>query len=222
MKRKILAIGVFALCTLALITGEAAALGGLFNPYNPFSFWNRHNRYFTQITVRPYNAFTPICWGNLVCDGCCPSPCGAAAGCLPMQFGVPPFASLGGCGGPPSYLSMGMGPCMGGACGPMMGMASDMPAIPAANPYYPNPGGSMPLPDVRTQPAPFVPPMPNPVGPNTTMYQQMPAPITQANYQQGGYPMYYPGYYHPAYMPGYSAWPQYQQAPAYWYGYSGR
>ena len=22
----------------------------------------------------PYNAFTPICWGNLICDGCCPSP----------------------------------------------------------------------------------------------------------------------------------------------------
>ena len=227
MKRKILTLSVFALYALTLFTGEVNAFGGgLFSPHNPFSLWNRHNRYTTQISVRPYNAFTPICWGNLVCDGVCPAPCGVAAGCLPMQFGVPPFASIGGCSAPPRMMGMGMNPGMYGYYGPTMGFASDMPAMPiqtgpgVPNPYYhPGPGVPMQLPDIRNQPGPYIPPIPVPIGPNT-MYQQVPSPVTQANFQQGGYPMYNPSYYHPAYAPQ-MGWPQYQQAPSYWYG-SGR
>src|SRR5471032_856016 len=110
MKRNILAVSVFSLCCLALFSAESQAFFGLFSP------WNHHNRYTTQITCRPYNAFTPICWGNLVCDGCCPNPCGVASGQLPMNFGVPPFANFGCCGMP----GMGCGgmPGMGGAYGP--------------------------------------------------------------------------------------------------------
>lgn len=222
MKRKILAFGVLSVCGLALITGEVVAFGGgLFSPY---SHWHHRNRYTTNITVRPYNAFTPICWGNMVCDGVCPAPCGAAAGCLPMNFGVPPFASIGGCGAPPMTMMGCMTPNLYyGGFAPSMGIASDMPApqlMPGPGTYYPaGPGVPMNMPDIRNQPGPYVPPMPIPVGPNTTM-QQIPSPITQANFQPGGYPMYYPSYYHPAYAPQ-MAWPQYQQAPSYWYN-SGR
>src|SRR2546423_62662 len=115
MKRKILALGLFSLCCLALFTGESRAFFGLLSPYHPSSLWHRHNRYVTHITCRPYNAFTPICWGNLVCDGACPSPCGVMGGSLPMTFGAPPFPSLGCCNMP----------CMGPACGPDYSHASD-------------------------------------------------------------------------------------------------
>src|SRR5580658_10342963 len=98
MKRKILALSVFSLCCVGLVTTPAQAWFGLFSP------WNGHNRYVTHITCRPYNAFTPICWGNLYCDGCCPNPCGVASGCNMMP-------SYGGCGyggcapGLPSFAS---------------------------------------------------------------------------------------------------------------------
>ncbi|MBM3994359.1 MAG: hypothetical protein FJ303_09440 [Planctomycetes bacterium] len=95
MKRNLLAAGFLSLCWLALFAGESSAFFGLLSPYHPSSLWHRHNRYVTHITCRPYNAFTPICWGNLVCDGCNPSPCGVASGCLPMTFGAPPWAGCG-------------------------------------------------------------------------------------------------------------------------------
>ncbi len=205
MKRKILALGLFSLCTLAFFTGESQAwFNGPFSPYNPCSFWNRHNRYVTQITCRPYNAFTPICWGNLVCDGCCPNPCAAASGCMPMQMGVPPFPAPGCCGpfcgGPPAF----------GGGGPQGYMASDMPLM--QPPPMPGPGPG-PMPDIRNQP--WTPPMPMPqgppAGPNMTMYP--PNGITQANYPM--YQPYYPNYYAPQYYNPYM--PQ-QPAPYYWYG----
>lgn len=119
MKRKLLALGLFSLCSLALFASESQAFFGLLHPYHPNSLWHKHNRYVTHITCRPYNAFTPICWGNLVCDGCNPSPCGVASGCLPMQFGVPPFAC-------------------GSAC-PGYGHATDMPMPMPMPPIHSNP-----------------------------------------------------------------------------------
>jgi hypothetical protein len=125
MKRKILALGLFSLCTLAFAASESQAWPGLFHS------WFHHNRYVTQITCRPYNAFTPICWGNLVCDGCCPS-FGGGGGCqMPYSMGMPSFA----------------GPCYGGAC-----MATDRPGVqmpPINNQFTPpmptpvNPGTTM-------------------------------------------------------------------------------
>ncbi len=137
MKRKTLAAGLLSLCLLGISTSQVAA--GIFD------CWCRH-KYTTQITCRPYNAFTPICWGNLVCDGCCPNPCGCASGCLPMTMGVPPWACQGGgCGMPP--------PCMGGGCGMPGGFgmggpeggccASDMGPMMAGPPMRP---GLQPMP----------------------------------------------------------------------------
>jgi hypothetical protein len=190
MKRKILALGFFSLCCLAWFTSESNAFFG------PLSPWHRHNRYVTQITCRPYNAFTPICWGNLVCDGCNPNPCGVASGCLPMTMGIPPWAYTYGMGHGIGS-GYGGGCCSGDSCG-----ASDM---------------QQSAPAVRTQPQQtFTPPMPMPMpsGPGTTMYQQpMPQGVSQANYYPQ--PMYVPQYY-PGYYPMYN--PYMQQAPAYWYG----
>ncbi len=219
MKRKILAMGLFGLCALAFFTGEAKAFFGMFSPHSP---WHRHNRYVTQITCRPYNAFTPICWGNLVCDGACPSPCGVASGQMPLMMGAPPWACPGSecC---PGY----------GGCGPEGAMASDMAMMPPPmhgmpthgapihGPMYgapmPGPyGPPMPAPGSAPAPSPFIgpPPMPLPPGPGMTMYPY--GGVAQANY----YPMpqpYYPNYAMPTYNP-YMGWPMAQPAPYYWYG----
>src|SRR5438067_479991 len=140
MKSKILALGLFSLCSLAMIASDVQAFG----PHPPWGF-GRHNRYVTHITCRPYNAFTPICWGNLVCDGCNPSPCGVAGGCMPIHMGVPPFAS-----------SCGL-PYMGGGFAPNYAHASDMPVMSGP----PQHGPMMPMPDIRSQP--FMPPAPMPL-----------------------------------------------------------
>lgn len=197
MKRKLLALSLFSLCSLAVFAGESQAFFGLFSPYHP---WHPHNRYVTHITCRPYNAFTPICWGNLVCDGCNPSPCGVASGCLPLTMGAPPWA--GSCG-----------PMMGGACGPNGCMASDMPV------YQP-----APMPAINNQQQqPFKAPMPNPLpmGPNSTMFPY--SGVSQANFNPMPYPNYYqpnyyqPNYYQPTYYNPYMNMP-YTPAPSYWYG----
>ncbi len=218
MKRNILAVGLLSLCCLGLAAGESHAFFGLFNPCNPYSIWNCHNRYTTQITCRPYNAFTPICWGNLVCDGCCPNPCGVAGGCLPMTMGTPPFP-CNGCGCGPM---MGGGCCpmpfTGGGCGSEGCCASDMGPMMAMPPVTSRP---MPYPQPQQMPPNnpnpgFQGPMPMPVGPNTTMmYPQNPG-VAQAAYQQPYYPMPYPNYSMPTYYNPYAGWQQ--PMPYYWYG----
>jgi hypothetical protein len=164
MKRHIYTVGLFGLCCLALLTSTSVATSG-------FGCWGcHHNRCVTHITCRPYNAFTPICWGNLVCDGCCPSPCGSG-GCMPMGCGMP------------SYAGMGCGmPCMGPSCSPQQGYAGDM-------------APAQPMPNIRT--TPFTPPMPMPSGPGTTMVYPY-NNVSQANYYQY-VPQYYPNYYTPNY-----------------------
>jgi hypothetical protein len=187
MKRNILALGLFSLCCLALFTAESQAFFGLLSP------WHHHNRGVTHITCRPYNAFTPICWGNLVCDGCNPSPCGVASGCLPISMGIPPWAYTYGMGHGVGYGFGGC--CTGDACG-----ASDMPAV-------------------NSQPS-FKAPAPSPMpAPGQTMYPPMqPQGVSQANYYPQ--PMYAPQYY-PGYYPAYNPYMMQQTAPYYWYG-SGR
>jgi hypothetical protein len=189
MKRKILALGFLSLCSLALVAGESQAFFGLLSPYSPSSLWHRQNRYVTHITCRPYNAFTPICWGNLVCDGCNPSPCGVASGCLPMTMGVPPWA------------------CPGGQYG--------MPY--AAAPYRSNGASAGDMPAMTPAPQNFTPPAPLPVGPNTTMAYP-PSGVAQANYPMYA-PQYAPNYYLPTYYTPYPGWQNPQPMPYYWYGY---
>ena len=77
MKLKTLVLTALSLASLALSAAPASA-------------WWLHrnhgiNRYSTVVVCRPYNAFTPVCAGSLVCDGCCPFSCpqlprGAACG----------------------------------------------------------------------------------------------------------------------------------------------
>ena len=70
----------------------ALSLAGLALTAAPASAWWLHrncgiNRYSTVIVCRPYNAFTPVCAGSLVCDGCCPFSCpnlGNGASCSPV------------------------------------------------------------------------------------------------------------------------------------------
>jgi hypothetical protein len=211
MKRKILAIGLLSACCLMAIVGDSQAFFGLF--HHP---WHHHNRYVTQITCRPYNAFTPICWGNLNCDGCCPNPCAIAGGCMPMNFGGPSF---GGCGVP----------CMGDACGASdMPMAGNMPrpmSAPASMPTpgygYPMPHYGYPMPNIYNQP--FTPPMPQtapqpmPPGPNFGMYNPMYHGVAQANYYPMYMPQYAPNYSMPMYYPQ-QGWQNTAPAPYYWYG----
>jgi hypothetical protein len=189
MKRKIVVIGILSLCTLGVITAESQAFFGLFH-----CGLGCHNRCVTHITCRPYNAFTPICWGNLVCDGCCPNPCSVAGGgcCMPMGFGMPPY---GGCGLP---TAMAYGP------GQSYASTSMVPPMPQGPP-----APVQQMPDPRM--APFTPPAPMPVGPTAAMYPQYsPYGVSQAMYNPYYAPMYYPNYYTPNY---------YQPAPYYWYGY---
>jgi hypothetical protein len=185
MKRNILALGLSA-CCLAYFAGDLQAW--------LFHHW-KHNRYTTQITCRPYNAFTPICWGNLTCDGCCPSPCGVASGHMPLMMGAPPWAC-------------GAGPCFGGGYGhdPFMGFGGHMPML-----AHPPMHG--PMPPINNAPN-FTPPTPTPLpqNPNNTMIP--PIGVSQANF----YPM---PYYVPMAMPmqynPYMGMP-YAPAPGYWYG----
>ncbi len=179
MKRKILALGLLSMCCVALFTSDSQAFG-LLAPYRPHSLWNKHNRYTTTITCRPYNAFTPICWGNLVCDGCNPSPCGVASGCLPLTMGMPPWACQGG--------QFGGMPYMGGAS------ASDMPPMmsPAPSPYMP----PMPMP---VGPNTTMNPYSGVAQANYPMY----APQYQPNYYMPTYYQPYMGWQQQQPMPNY-------------------
>ena len=211
MKRKILALGLLSLCSVALFVGDAKAWNG------PLSLWLHHHRYTTTITCRPYNAFTPICWGNLVCDGCNPNPCSVANGCLPMMMGAPPWACC-----PPQGYGMppmgGMAMMPPGAYGPGAGYATDMGTG----------GQPMPMPAGQPMPQQFTPPTPMPIGPtpNTTMtypypYPALPPGVAQANYHPGYYPIYpqpaYPNYNMPTYYNPNPGYPNMQPMPYYWY-----
>jgi hypothetical protein len=175
VKRNLLVAGVLALVCLATGVGDVAAYG-LLSPFSRHSLWHPHNRYVTQITVRPYNAFTPIAWGNLVCDGCVPNPCGVSAGVLPMSFGVPPFAANG---------MMPAPMCGGDACcagdmhhGPIMNaLPYGLPPGPhVPMPYGPMPHGPMPYGPMPHGPAPQMPPIVAHPAPHAYAFTPMPQP----------------------------------------------
>jgi hypothetical protein len=159
-----------------------ASAWGLFNHCGP-CYHRGHHCFETHITCRPYNAFTPICWGNLYCDGCCPNPCGVASGCNMM-----PSWGGGGYGG----CAPGM-PCAGYPMGGLPSFASTpWDAAPGSfpnNPYGPQQSIPMQVPTNNVPP-----------GVNTTMYGNPGTyyGVQPANYYPGyyyGYPMqYYPGY----------------------------
>jgi hypothetical protein len=87
--KKLLTLALFSLAGLGWSTGQAPAW---------FCCHKCCNKCSTTICCHPYNAFSPVCWGNMTCCGCCPA-----------QFGCCPGPMNGGyCGG---------GACEGGACG---------------------------------------------------------------------------------------------------------
>jgi hypothetical protein len=187
----------------------ALSLAGIALSAAPVSAWffNKHhhgiNRFSTVIVCRPYNAFTPVCSGNLVCDGCCPFSCPqmpTGASCSPM-LGNPMLGLSHGHSGINSPYAMHM-----------MQQTPSFINGPYATPYPTQMMDSVPS---MALPAPqFQAPLP-------TYPQQSRLPM-QRSFQPTGYSQaHYQGYY-PMVPRPMSASPYqvpYQQAPAYWYGY---
>src|SRR5260370_30639585 len=63
MRMKTIVIGLLSL----------GAFAASVQPVRAFLCW-RHCccKYSTYICCRPYNAFTPTCYGSITCNGCCP------------------------------------------------------------------------------------------------------------------------------------------------------
>ena len=179
---------------LKLFALTALSLAGLVLSAAPASAWwlqrnNGINRFSTVVVCRPYNAFTPVCHGSLVCDGCCPFSCPqmpGGASCSPM-FGNPMLGLTH-----PGAVQYGSQPMM-------------MP--PQAMMMSPQP---MMLPPQAMMPAPAMPVQQVPMNMQTQM--PMNYPVQAAGYHQGAYPVYYP------IMPSPMSVNPYQQVPAYWYG----
>ncbi len=177
----------------------------------------RHHCCEMHICCRPYNAFTPICCGNLFCDGCCPNPCAAASGCCAMpSYGCGmPAPCMGG------FDGCGYGACVPGACdaGPMM-----PPSLPPVGAPLP-PGPATPVaPTPTTMPPAFN---------HTAQYgaPAMPYGVWPASYYPGYYYGYagYQGGYNPYYQGGYNPYLNYNPysqygIPYYHYtfGYNGQ
>ena len=184
---------------LKLYALTALSLAGLAMSATPASAWflcRNHgcNRFSTVIVCRPYNAFTPVCSGSLVCDGCCP-------------FSCPQLPSGASCS-----------PMLGN---PMLGMAHNPSAInsPYAMQMMQTPpsflNGPYALPGMQPAPIGALPAPQQFQGPVPTSNQQpqpmLPQQLQPAAYNQAYYPAYYPTYQRPM--------NPYQQVPSYWYGY---
>lgn len=177
MSKKIWVLGLLSLAGLAL-SGTNAFAWGLLN-------WCRLCKpCHSTIHVRPYNAFTPICWGSMVCDGCAPpNPCAMASG----HHAVPGF----GLASPFHGGSCGDGNCFGGSCSGGFPLMTTPVTVPGAT-FAPAPA---PLPNTTQNgvPQPYYGAMPN----------MLPNPYApQAGYYPAA-PSFYPGYgaqpvgYHP-------------------------
>jgi hypothetical protein len=198
------------------------------------------NKCTTTLNCRPYNAFTPCCFGNITADCCMPINC---CGGFNMQQQRAP-SCFGGC---PSY---GPGCCtMGNCCdygclpapgsfasAPMMQMApgaiATVPAAPGALVPAPTATSPLQIPGTPTQP---IPTGPNPqfavpgqqiMNPMSYMVpmQPMQMPMQMPMPMQPGYgyapvqPIsYYPAYQQQYQQPAFNPY-GYQAAPAYWYG----
>ena len=179
-------LGLLSLAVLLTSVSDAGAWFG----HCGSCYHHRHHCFETHITCRPYNAFTPICWGNLTCDGCCPNPCGVASGCC-----MPPSCGSGSCG-----AGFAGGYMPGQFCGYPGGMLPSYAGAPIAYP-------GVPMPQTMPTQAPNYN-LPPPVN-QTTQYGN---PAMYYGVQPASY---YPGYYYgypTAYYPSYPAMP-------YGYGY---
>lgn len=185
MKKKLLRLAFLSLVGLAL--SASASQAGFFRNLCC-------NRCATHIVVRPYNAFTPFCYGNMVCDGCCPTPF-CASGCGP-----------GGSGCGPAMAPLAVNYGFGCQQSPMLYPgAPGSPVLLPGNPGY----------------APGYAPMPAAPVNNTTYLNQQPYGVQPAGYNPGyAYPGY--GYYPQQPYPMNNYYQQYQQMPSPYYWYQGR
>jgi hypothetical protein len=179
--KKLLAVGFLSLAMLGVANAPAFAIGHLLH-------FHCCDRCCSYICCRQYNAFTPVCFGNITCVGCCPfGNCGLQA---------PSFQSAGYPGGD-CCDACADGYCPGGSCGE--GCVSSV--LPPATNKKGTANGNAPN---------FTPPMPTPVDGNP-----MPTSMLRQNYwgnrvMPAGYqPMYYPGYgYYPQMPMRYPTAPQ--------------
>lgn len=171
--KKLLALGVLSLAALGLAAGSVAAWW----PCYPLCC--KSSKCCASITIRQYNAFTPICCGNMSCNGCCPiSPCGPAM-CGPGLLGCGP----GGCAAGPTMYSSGCESCCLGQ-------------LPAAGTALQSYQASMPAPmNARPMPTSGVWPQAMPHG-----------MIQSASYQPMYYPGYAPMPASPMNAPGMIPW----------------
>jgi hypothetical protein len=202
---KLIAATLASLAALGLATDRAAA-------------WCHHgcDQCCTTICLRQYNAFTPICYGSLSCDGCCPlnitSCCpGGHFGCGPTGYGPPPYGMNGGYGpGFPGMTFNGYPPAMSGQV-TAPGTTTESPAPPATMPDAGSPSFQAPMPTPKENP-------PAAGSGPTAQNRLMGTPAGMVQY--AGYrPPYYPGYY-PGYAPVMPAYrygmPMGGMMPGYW------
>jgi len=135
--KKFIALAVLSVAGLGMSVGQASA------------WWFYHyccNKCCTTICLQPYNAFSPVCCGNLACNGCCPM--NITQGCGAPNWGY----NSGGWGG--SCGATGYDGCVDGSCS-----VGQLPILDATQQKTPAPATSAPT----TTPAPaFQGPMPTP------------------------------------------------------------
>src|SRR5882724_5345371 len=104
---KLSILGLLSLAALAATPSVSQAWGGLWDCLCSCCGCNQLDRCSTYICCRPYNAFTPVCFGSITCNGCAP---------IVMQPPVVP--NCGGWMPPPPYAPYGCGPagCPVGGC----------------------------------------------------------------------------------------------------------
>ena len=183
MKLKLLVLTAFSLAGAALTAAPASA-GWLFH---------RHcgvNHCSTTIVCRPYNAFTPVCSGSMVCDGCCPFP----------------FQGMSG-----------GGHCGPGFGNPLLGLSHDPIGLQAMQQPMMMPYPAMAMPQHAMPPQQFQAPMPAPQQTQMPMTYPVHPAAYQQGYYPMYYPVYQQQMMQQQMMQ--QQMNPYQQAPAYWYGY---
>ena len=220
--KKLLAFGVLSLAALGLEASSASAW--------LFGHCGCCSQCCSVICCRQYNAFTPCCFGNICCVGCCPlapavppapsvcptpcPPCPMEC-CGPAPFDVPPPGGPScGCGGPDLGGLGGLPPPGGfaGGYGPAPFVGSQLPQGPVPGPGPMGNGFSAPMPTpVDAGPPGPAGGMPLPMGPTARRYPAAGAGVIQT----AGYrPAYGPAAYNP--YVGY--WPARPMPPVYGYG----
>lgn len=164
--KKSLAFLISSLAALGLAHGQAAAW---FRDCNCCS-----SKCCTTICLRQYNAFTPICFGSLNCEGCCPMGFGGFCGQPMVPHGYDPYGGNGFMAAGyanPGYANPGY------AYAPAAAYA---PRAPWTVPMMPTPIPTMPAPSSKESM------VPTPAQPN--FRAPLPAPMDQNSMGTGGGP----------------------------------